>query len=347
MNRIKNKDIASILGISTAAVSLARNNKPGVSDETRAKVLSLINQSEDTHDTSESQENAKQTILLIIHKRHGEIIIDKPFFSDLIESVQMTAIDNDFMLVLSHYTPALDLNTYIDSLDMENVAGIILIATEMLSEDLQYYKMLNVPIVLLDSEFEFEQYDSVSIDNTTAILNAFKYAYDMGHRNIGYLRSSVYINNFGQRYDGFLKALNLFSLADSVHPVFSLHSNVEMSYLQMKQILEHLPPDYKMPTCFLCDLDYMAFGAMNALKEFGYKIPEDISIIGFDNVTVCEICTPPLTTIQVNRNDIGKIAANTLIQRIQHPHSYHISIHVSSELIIRKSVQDIRPPEKK
>ena len=335
-----------MLGISTAAVSLALNNKPGVSSETRAKVLSLIGQNEGSYKTSISQPDTRQTILLIIHKRHGKIIIDKPFFSDLIESVQITAIENNFSVVLSHYTSTLDLNTYIDSLNMYNAAGIILVATEMLSEDLQCYKQLKVPIVLLDSEFEFEQFDSVTIDNSSAILNAFQYAYNMGHRDIGYLRSSVYINNFSQRYDGYLKALRHFSLTDNVCPVFSLHNNVEMSYLQMKQILERLPADYKMPTCFLCDLDYMALGAMNALKAFGYRVPEDISIIGFDDVPACEVSSPPLTTVQVNRNDIGKIATNTLIERIKNPHSYYINIRVSSKLIIRESVQNIQSFEK-
>ncbi len=341
MTRLKNKDIASKLGISTAAVSLARNNKPGVSEETRAKVLALIKHNEENYYSPTSQVSTGQTILFIIHKRHGEIIIDKPFFSDLIESVQIAAVKNHFSLEISHYTSDLDLSKYISSLNMANVAGIVLLATEMLQEDLQFYKELNVPIVLLDSVFEFEQFDSVTIDNTTAILQAFNYAYNMGHRNIGYLRSSVFINNFDQRYDGFLKALRYFSLTQCTHPVFSLHSNIEMSYLQMKQILEHLPPDFKMPTCFLCDLDYLGIAAMNALKDFGYKVPEDISIIGFDDVAACEICSPPLTTIRVNRNDIGRIAVNTLINRIRTPHSYYVHTYVSSELIVRKSVKKI------
>ncbi len=342
MKKLKNKDIAEMLGISTAAVSLARNNKPGVSDETRDKVLALLGQKEEPSYASALPPNAGQTILFIIHKRHGEIIIDKPFFSDLIESVQIAAVNNHFSLELSHYTSALDLNTYIDTLNMHNVAGIILLATEMLPEDLQFYKKINVPIVLLDSIFEFESFDSVTIDNSTAILQAFNYAYTMGHRNIGYLRSSVFINNFDQRYDGFLKALRHFSLTESVHPVFSLHSNMETSYLQMKEILTHLPSDFKMPSCFLCDLDYLGIGAMNALKDFGYRIPEDISIIGFDDVTACEICSPPLTTVRVNRNDIGRIAVNTLIERIQMPHDYYIHTHVSSKLVFRKSVLDLR-----
>lgn len=342
MKKLKNKDIAEMLGISTTAVSLARNNKPGVSDETRDKVLALLGQKEEPSYASALPSNAGQTILFIIHKRHGEIIIDKPFFSDLIESVQIAAVNNHFSLELSHYTSALDLSTYIDTLNMHNVAGIILLATEMLPEDLQFYKKINVPIVLLDSIFEFESFDSVTIDNSTAILQAFKYAYTMGHRNIGYLRSSVFINNFDQRYDGFLKALRHFSLTESVHPVFSLHSNMETSYLQMKEILTHLPSDFKMPSCFLCDLDYLGIGAMNALKDFGYRIPEDISIIGFDDVTACEICSPPLTTVRVNRNDIGRIAVNTLIERIQMPHDYYIHTHVSSKLVFRKSVLDLR-----
>ncbi len=328
MKKLKNKEIASILGISPSAVSLALNNKPGVSETMRDKILSLsgAKNMDIPHFQSSAPPETSRSILLIVHKKHGEIIIDKPFFSNLIESVQLETLARNYSLKIMYYTSNMDLDAFIQQLKTTPADGILLLATEMLSEDLQYYKQLNLPIVLLDNTFVFEQFDSVTLNNTTAILGAFEYAYRLGHRNIGYLKSSVFINNFDFRFDGYLRALRQFTLADPKPPVFSLHCNIELAYLKMKTILDHLPADFRMPTCFLSDIDYIAIGSMRAFQEHGYRIPEDISIIGFDDNAACEVCVPQLTTIRVNHTDIGRIAVDNLFARIKEPHSYNVHI---------------------
>ncbi len=336
MKKIKNKEIAEILGISTTAVSLAINNKPGVSEETREKVLAIL--AENVREQQVFNNENLGNLLLIIHKKHGQIIIDKPFFADLIESVQTTALKYNFSLELSHYNSSQNIEEYIEGLMNKDISGIVLLATEMLPEDLMYYRKLRIPIVLLDSLFEMENYDCVTIDNTASIVQACKYVYDLGHRDIGYLQSSVYINNFRDRYDGFANAIRRLNIEKYNHPVISLPCSIETAYIQMKEFFKKMPEDFKMPTCFLSDLDYISIGAMRALKEAGYRIPEDISMFGFDDVAVCEVCMPKLTTIRVNRKDIGGIAVDTLVRRIENPHDYCVSIQVSSEMIVRESV---------
>lgn len=336
MKKIKNKDIAEMLGISTTAVSLALNDKPGVSEETKRKVFAILAEREAGQ--KESRNISAGKILMVMHKKHGQIIIEKPFFSDLIESVQTTALKNKYTLEVSHYNTSLNLQDYVDTLAKKDIAGIVLLATEMVEEDLKYYQRLNVPIVLLDSMFEMDPYDSVSLDNTLSIIHACEYVYRMGHRNIGYLQSSVYINNFRDRMDGFCNAIRRFGLEEYDHPVIPLHCSIEKAYSDMKMFLSNLPDGFQMPTCFLSDLDYIAVGAMRALEEAGYRIPEDISMFGFDDVSVCEVCTPKLTTIRVNRKDIGAIAVETLVKRIENPHNYYVSIQVSGELVERDSI---------
>ena len=334
MQKIKNKDIADALGISTAAVSLALNNKPGVSEETRQNVFALAN-------IKASSPHSSKQLLFVIHKRHGEIIIDKPFFSNLIEAIQIEASKSNYTVVVSHYTYDMNLESYIQSLNEQNIDGVVVLATEMLREDLEQYKKLTIPFVLLDSDFDIEPYDAITIDNQSAILCAFEYAYSLGHRNIGYLKSGVYINNFSHRFDGYLKGLRQHGLEFRSCTVFTLHCNIEMAYLQMCEILKQLPHDFELPTCFLSDLDYLAIGAIRALTEYNYRVPEDVSIIGFDDVNACEFITPQLTTMRVNQDDIGRLAVQTLVDRINNPHSYHIHTQVSSDLIIRKSVKNI------
>ncbi len=338
MKKLTNKEIADKLGISAAAVSYALNNQPGVSDETRKKILELA-QGSNTDFIYQTDSN--RMLSLVIFKRHGEIIIDKPFFSSLMESIQLEAQRHSYMLEVLNYNLSMDINTFIDSINNRNVSGIILLATEMLPEDLAHFNQLHVPLILLDSQFDLEPYDSISLDNQNAVLRAFDYAVSMGHKDIGYLKSSVFINNFEHRYDGFLKGLRKNGLEKANHPILSLHSNIEMSYVQMNQILDHLPDDFHMPTCFLADLDYIAIGAMRAFQQHGYKIPDDVSLIGFDDVTASEICVPRLTTLRVNQSDIGCLAVKGLLERIDNPHDYHVQCQISSELITRDSVKKL------
>lgn len=349
--RIKNKEIADILGISTTAVSLAINNRPGVSESTRQKVMQLLSesfqeQSGPAKETSEPDGPAapaapSKSILLSIHKKHGLIIDDKPFFSNIIETVQLEAMKRSYVLTLAHYMPGQDLAEYINYIKSLNVDGIILMATEMDDEDLSYYQALPIPLVLMDAFFDLADVDTVALDNQSSILRAFRYAYQMGHRDIGFLKSSVYINNFGHRFDGFLKSIRDYGLEEYNHPVISLPCKIDGAYSEMKRFLANPPEGFQMPTLFLADLDYIAFGAMQALKEFGYKIPDDISIIGYDDVAACEIFDPPLTTVRCNRHDIGRISFERLIDVMSEKKEYYTTTHISSELVVRGSVKKL------
>lgn len=341
-----NKEIAQLLGISITSVSLALNDRPGVSEETRQKVFALKNgygnQNVILSGKSDGNTVDNGTLLLIIHKNSGRIINDKPFFSNLVEAVQMEAMKQSYHVVLAHYTPELAIRDYLNYIRNLNTKGIILMATEMELNDLTLYQTIDVPIVLLDASFDMEPIDSVELDNQNSILKAYSYLYSLGHRSIGYLKSETRIRNFDHRYDGFCKAMRIFNTESYSHPVVSLPPTVEDAYLSMKDYLDSLPEGSEMPTAFLSDLDYIAISAIRALKESGYKVPEDISVIGYDDIPECETCTPPLTTIQVNRSDIGVIAADRLIRKIRMHDNFFTTSQVASQLIKRSSVADIR-----
>ncbi len=338
--RLKNKDIAQKLGISTTAVSLALNNRPGVSETTRRQVLELVNDiaSEAVQTLNEETDLPNRSILLSVHKKHGHIINDKPFFSDIIETAQQELIRLSYNMILSHYVPGQSMPQYIQYIKTLPISGIIIIATEIDKEDLSYYKQLSVPIVLMDGSFDFEEIDSVTLDNQASILRAFDYAVKMGHKNIGYLASATYITNFEYRMDGFIKGIRKYHLEDYPHPTVKLPCHVQGAYEEMNAFLDHPPKGFEMPTIFLSDLDFIALGAMNALKEHGYRIPDDVSLIGYDDVAISAISSPPLTTTRVNHMDIGRFAAKVLLDRIANPRTCNTTLHVSSELIIRNSV---------
>lgn len=354
MIRIKNVEIAKALGISTAAVSMAVNNKPGVSDETRKKVQAYIAERQQPFSSTvpasmtppvnlpDSGTMTNQVIVLCIHKSHGSIIIDKPFFSKMIEAIQTEAIQYGYSLVIVHNDSISSVEEYRQHLLSIHPSGIILLTTEMSEEDLAFYQNLRLPLVLLDGYFDCCPADSVTIDNATAILRAYKYAHSMGHKNIGYIKSSVWISNFEHRFDGFQKGVRMFEEEGSSPLVLSLGPNIEEAYLDMNAYLDQCGLDLKLPTCFICDLDYIAIGAMRALQEHGIHVPEDVSLIGFDDIEASQICNPPLTTISLHQNIIGMEAVRLLQQTITGQKNSYVAMQIASDFIVRDSVKKIR-----
>lgn len=342
--RIKNKDIAEKLGISTTAVSLALNNKPGVSDETRRKVLEIVNESASkaVQKLENGIDTSSRSILMSVHKKNGRVMNDKPFFQDIVESAQQELLKQSYNMILSHYVPGQDISQYISYIRSLPVSGLIIVATELDRADLEMYKTLDMPMVLMDASFDLEHIDSVALDNQEAMLRAVHYAYTMGHRDIGYLRSETRIENFVHSFDGYTKGLRTWHLTERNNPVIDLPCDIEGAYQKMSQFLDNTPSGFQMPTIFLAELDYIALGAMRAFREHGFRIPDDLSIIGYDDIATSSVSTPPLTTNRVNHTDIGRFSAFMLVDRIRNPRKCCTTMQISSDLIVRESVKDLR-----
>lgn len=324
---------------------MARNHKNGVSEETRMRVFEYIKEQEEKMGISgfakTSYINEKKSLLLSIHKRHSSIIIEKPFFSELIEAIQSEADIRGYNVLIKYCNRETNMNEFVENINEEQIQGVIILATELLREDLKAYEGLKCKYVLLDAFFDGVDLDSVTIDNYNATLKAFEYAYKMGHRKIGYISCNVFIQNFEQRYDGYMKGRRRMGLDDTENVVFSLGSNVLDAYIDMTKILDELPDNFVMPTCFLVDLDYMAVGAMKAFAEHGYKVPEDVSVIGFDDINFGDVYGVPLTTIHLHQRTMGRTAVNLLVDQIRNPNPCTVHIEISTDLIERKSVKKI------
>jgi len=335
--RLKAKDIAKKLSISPSAVSFVLNNKPGVSEETRRKVLKVIEQmGYNTNIFSKSTLTHNRNIRFIIYKKHGLVVSDTPFFSTLMEGIDREARSLGYNLIVTYIDENKDnLMKILHIIKETSPDGIMLLATEMTKEDLKPFKKLNIPLLLLDSYFESENLDTVIINNIEGVHKATCYLVELGHIDIGYLHSSVWINNFDQRMAGFKKAINHKGLKLNKNFIFCLESTIDGSYKNMFKILENKP---QLPTAVFADNDIIAFGAMKAMKEFGIKIPQDVSVVGFDDMPFCKMIDPPLTTARVYKQRMGMIALKRLVERIDETPAETIKIEVNTTLIERKSV---------
>jgi LacI family transcriptional regulator len=338
--KLKSKDIAKVLGVSPATVSLVLNNKPGISEETRLRILNFL--TENGYDVSKltaQPSDSKKVIQFTVYKKHGKVVSDTPFFSELIESIHRAARNEGYDLTITYIDEKLDnLSSILSMVEQSDIAGMIILATEMYAKDLEPFHRLNLPILLLDSQFDDHDINTVCINNSDGIYKAVKYLTDLGHSKIGYLHSNIWIYNFEQRMLRFVQHMRDKSLVIPDDYFFHLEPTIEGSYRDMKALLA---AGKEIPQALFADNDIIAFGAIKALKEAGYSIPNDVSIIGFDDTPYCELLEPKLTTIRVFKQQMGTIAVNRLIQCIDATNQCVQKTYIGTQLVERKSVKKI------
>lgn len=327
------KDIAKAVNVSPATVSNALNNRKGVSDGIKevvfkaAKELGYLKESW----------NDINTIRFVIFKRHGYVVSDTPFFSSLIEGIEKECRTQGYGMFISHINLRdNDYKEILNNVRNDRSTGLLVLATEMLPEDMELFGCQGMPVVLLDNYIRNSSYDFVLIGNTDASYKATTYLIENGHTEIGYLHSSIYINNFYFRKQGYIEALSEHGLRVDKSGEILLEPTVEGAYRDMITALEKR--NTALPTAFFADNDTIAFGAMRALKVKGFKIPGDVSIIGFDDMPFCEITNPRLTTTKVFKHEMGSIAVKRLLEKLSRNDDTIQKIEVGTELIVRDSV---------
>lgn len=309
------RDVARKAGVSPATVSLVFRGKPGVGKDTRERVLACARELGFEYEAPD-QPRSTSTILLVIYKRHGHVVGDTPFFEDLIKGVSDATYKHGYhRLSVSYFYAGESKSEQLKAIRSVKCAGIILLATEALAGDVTPFEHLGVPLVLLDSWFPSKHLDSIVIDNTRAAYEAVHYLTRAGHTQIGYLHAGVSIRNFLERQAGFLAAIREFAPESAKRPhVVRVGSTVEEAYDDMCAYLDTEP---QLCSAYFADNDIVAVGCMRALAERGVRMPDSVSIIGFDDTTYCEMVTPRLTTMMVPEQAMGELAVKRLIDLIR------------------------------
>lgn len=333
---ISAKEIAERLGLSAATVSMVLNNKGGISEKTRTRVLETAH--ECGYDFSKKSESATESgiIQFIIYKQHGTIVTDTPFFSQIAEGVDIGCKQAGYELQVNYFYGMQSVSGQIQAIAEKRCQGILLLGTEMKPENFRPFLDLKVPIVVLDTYFEELSCDAVLINNVQGAYLATNYLVSHGMKKVGYLHSSYPIGNFSERADGYYKALRHNGIPTD-HPfVHKLTPSMEGAYADMLKILQQKSP---VADAYFADNDLIAAGAMRAFQESGYRIPEDVSIIGFDDMPICEFLEPKLTTMTVPKRKLAEMAVERLVGKIKNPKSTVTKIEVSTHLHERLSVK--------
>lgn len=329
------KELAQKLGLSAAAVSMALNNKPGVSESTRDRVLKAAKEYGFDFCRKRLPEAPKKgSIAFLMYRRHGAVVGDTLFFSSLTEGIVNGCRAAGYRMNMQ-YLHEENLRMDLHNLLSTDTKGVILLGTEMRAEDFAPFAAFPLPLVVLDSYFEGIPQDCVLINNVQGAFTATNYMIAKRKQQPGYLRSSYPIGNFEERADGFYKAIRRNGMSTSASIVHRLAPSVEGAYSDMKALIAQ---GERLASCYFADNDLIAAGALRALKEAGYRIPEDIGIVGFDNTAACEMLEPPLTTIHVPKQAMGQLAVERLTAIINRKPSANIKIEIETTLVKRRSL---------
>lgn len=329
------KELAKKLNLSEAAISMALNHKPGVSTTTRKKVLEEAEKWGYDFTRIAYHHSVSGKIYFAIFKKHGAVVADTPFFSEISEGIREKCKEKGYKLNICYLYGDESLEKQIDDIRYSDCIGLILLGTEMKKEDFEYFKNLNFPVIVLDAYFNWLEKGCILINNDQGAWLATDYLIRRTKKQPGYMHSSYTIPNFEERANGFFNAVRSHGMSPSKSIVHHLTPSAEGAFADMTAILEQ---HEDIAPCYFADNDLIAIGAMKALLRFGYRIPQDVAIIGFDNIPMSSYFEPSLTTVNVPKRYMGEMAVLRLIDILHAKQFVPIKLQVGTNLVIRKSV---------
>ncbi len=331
------KDIAREAGVSTATVSHVINKTKYVTDETREKVQLAIKKF-NYHPNAHAQMLALGKSKII-----GLLVSDisNPFFPEIIKSIEAAVFEKGYDLILlnTNYNIERAIED-VHRLIQMNVAGIVLMISEFDESLIEVAKRKKTSIVFHDLGVVGERMSNVILDYAVGIDEAVQHLVSLGHKNIAHIAGSHDIYSGRIREKAFLDAMKKHFPNSAKPKVYEGDFRFEGGRSAAHQILQ----EKKLPTAVLVANDLMALGAMQEFKSAGLLVPQDISIIGFDDIAFAALSEPALTTVCSPRVEIGRRAVEALMLTVDRPHQHGIEVRIPTYLIKRNSTA---PPKQK
>jgi LacI family transcriptional regulator len=334
-------DIAKKAEVSPAAVSLALNNKGGVSEGVRRNIINIaVQMGYKSVPNNPYLVNSNITIKLLKIAKHGHIVNERhnAFITEYLEGIETGAKKRKYKLEVSFYNKV-PVGDIVESQRDRTADGLIVLGTELNAHELDFFAGLSRPVVFIDTWFPLAVFDCVDMDNDDGVFRSIQYLYASGHRSIGLVKSSFETRNFRMREEGFRESMEYFSLPVQEKFITSVDPTVEEAAAGMNRFLKKTD---RLPTAFFCMNDIMAYGCMKALRDHNIRLPEDVSLIGSDDLPSSSITEPPLTTIRVSSHQIGERALERLSDKINGlAHTSPEKILVAGKLMVRGSVRQL------
>jgi len=327
------KDIAKLANVSVSTVSKALNDKPDIGENTKRRILEIAKEHNFTpHAFGKGLKKRSSENVGVLFCRDLHSLSGNPFYSRVLEGIEAELALNDFSLLLQIITESTP--DVLPKMIRERIVdGLILVGTFRDS----YLKRLldtHLPVVIVDPSQRIMEQCQVLIDNEHGAFQATQHLINQGHRHIGFISGNLARISFQQRFDGYMKALRLYNIDLNDHLIKT--GGLENGYELVGDLLD----SGKITAIFSAN-DINAISGYKAIHERGLRIPDDISIIGFDDIELAKLAAPPLTTVRVYKEELGSIAVRSLLRRIQSSNEKPMTTIVPTKLIERDSVKSL------
>jgi LacI family transcriptional regulator len=324
------KDLATHLGLSQTTVSFVLNDAPlakNLSEETRRRVLEAARQF-----------NYRPSYFALNLKKHGSDSVgvlvpqhSEGFFTVVMGGVERYLLKKDFVYFTAcHYWKPKLIEEYSQLLINRGVEGLLLLNTNADIDSI-------VPVVTVAGHREKDGVTNVVIDHIAAARMAIRHLYERGHRKIAFMKGHRHVMDTEYRWKAMMQIAQEFGVQPTPERTVQMRTSnwsPEVGYEPAKQ-LTAMTRDF---TALVCFNDTAAIGAIRALHEVGLRVPEDVSVIGFDDIVGAQFHVPSLTTIRQPLAMMGRLAASILLDRIASPENqYAPTITVQPKLIVRES----------
>mgnify|MGYP003624146822 CR=1 FL=1 len=330
------KKVAELAQVSIATVSRVINNVDNVNPNTKAKVLNAIKKL-DYYPNRVAQRlrnsSRKKNLLGLVLPD-----IQNPFYVDVVIGVEEFAYENNFAVMIGNFgQDQKKEKLYLEILQSEEVDGFIVAPFHGHDKNIKQIISNGYTVVCIDRGLLDSNVDVVKVDNENGTFKAIEYLISLGHKKIAHITGRLDIPTTFERISGYEKAMKKHGIKIDNKLIKSKKSDYASGVELMCELLDLSNP----PTAVLTGNNLLTLGALETIHTKGYNIPDDISIIGFDDMYWANSLNPPLTAIRQSGYDIGKRAAELLLQRIQDPTRANSNVILNTELIIRKSCKDI------
>jgi LacI family transcriptional regulator len=330
--------IAKLANVSPATVSRVLNNKDNIRSGTRKKILQLIQE----HQYQPRVMKTNTLNIGFLMQSTAELIGN--YVSEIFKGVFEYCVEFDYNLVMySIHEQRLKRQGFMSVMREGRIDGVIVLMTDESSQYLYDLSAEKFPYILVNNGTNDESFNTVDTDDAEGIRKAVKHLADYGHKKILFLQGDVRNQNHMHRSMAFqdsMKELGLISQAMTAP--FDIKekyvNSFEEGYNQTKKAFQS-GLDF---TAIVANNDDQAVGAMRAIGETKRRIPEDVSIVGFDNYSVTAFLNPPLTTVSQSLMNMGRLAAEKLITIIRNPGTKPVQVKLPPELVIRESTRNIR-----
>ena len=336
MSTLTMKDIAKLAGVSATTVSRAFHSPDLVKSKTRDRVLQVCKQNQYVYNATAGDLSRKNSTVV------GMIVptTKNPVFGDSIQGIQEKAQELGYSIMIGHsnYDHAAE-RKLLQRFQERRLAGLIL-AGFTFGQEVFIKNIIDsgIPCIVTSERLDGSSMSYVGYDNLEAAYSMTEYLISLKHRRIGLLIGPCSkISRAKKRLDGYKMALQKNGIL--YNP--SLVIEREPTLLDGKEAMCRLLALEERPTAVFAASDWLAVGGLSAIKEMGLRVPEDISLAGFDDIDVAAYCDPPLTTVRLPAYEMGKIAMRALVEMINNGASEIRQYSLETSLVIRESCAEL------